>query len=754
MFLTLATLFVLAGHGRAQGDLWVEQQKLTGNNTDDNDDLGSAVAIDGSAILVGAPGRNGPGLFFVGALYVFEPSGSSLVQTAMMFPPSPTSGSSFGAALGVSGNTLAVGAPGRGTTVVYTRSGPSWVFQDELGVPGEVIGSALALDGDTLVLGVPSHSRGCCNVINVRDLAFDPTTGTLYGVSRQRRVIKIDPQDGGATLQGATQHSGIAGLTFDSLSGVLFATDTKSKELITFDASGIVLGALPLTGHTNVPGLAFDSNTGTLYGYDATSHELITIDPATAAATTIGPVGFTKIRGLAYDTLSATLYGSDFLTDELVTIDTTTGAGTAVGPLGVDFVRGLAFDPNTGMLHGSHSGVDEDWYLRVNPATGAATAIGNYGAYFGGAAFVFRRSGTVWTQEAMLQDTFARDYDRFGTSLALEGNTLVVGAPRLGPTNGDLPGRAYVFVDNGTAWEIQASLEAGTGGGDDRFGESVALSGATLLVGATKSDVNGLGLGAAYAYTRAGTVWSEQAVWSAYDSTGFDGFGASVAIEGDRAAVGANVVHSVYSFQRSGTAWAEGPKSSSTQVPGYTGLGSALALEGATLVAGAPQDTDEGFDAGAAHVFAGFAAAGPSYCTAGTSADGCRASIAANGAPSASLSSGFFLSIGNIAGDTTGLFFVGTNGRQANPWGNGTSFQCVVPPVKRGGMVAGTTGFQACEGWYLQDLNALWCPTCPKPGHNPGSGVTAQAQFWYRDGLSTSNQTTSLSDATEFTLAP
>jgi len=77
-----------------------------------------------------------------------------------------------------------------------------------------------------------------------------------------------------------------------------------------------------------------------------------------------------------------------------------------------------------------------------------------------------------------------------------------------------------------------------------------------------------------------------------------------------------------------------------------------------------------------------------------------------------------------------------------------------VPPVRRGGLLpaAGTSGF--CNGSFAQDLNARWCPTCPKPDHNPGAGATMQAQLWYRDRLNTSNQTTSLSDAVEFTFVP
>jgi hypothetical protein len=65
---------------------------------------------------------------------------------------------------------------------------------------------------------------------------------------------------------------------------------------------------------------------------------------------------------------------------------------------------------------------------------------------------------------------------------------------------------------------------------------------------------------------------------------------------------------------------------------------------------------------------------------------------------------------------------------------------------------SGTSG--ACDGAFLQDLNALWCATCPKPGLNPGAGALVQAQLFYRDPMSTSNQTLSLSDAIEFPVGP
>ena len=143
-----------------------------------------------------------------------------------------------------------------------------------------------------------------------------------------------------------------------------------------------------------------------------------------------------------------------------------------------------------------------------------------------------------------------------------------------------------------------------------------------------------------------------------------------------------------------------------------------------------------------------------SYCTAGTSASGCNASMSASGTPSATASSGFDLTASAVEGAKDGLFFFGTNGRQANPWGSSSSFQCVTPPVSRAGLLAASGTSGACDGTFSQDLNALWCPTCSKPQKNPGTGAVVQAQLWYRDPQSTSSQTTSLSDAVEFSLCP
>jgi arylsulfatase A-like enzyme len=144
------------------------------------------------------------------------------------------------------------------------------------------------------------------------------------------------------------------------------------------------------------------------------------------------------------------------------------------------------------------------------------------------------------------------------------------------------------------------------------------------------------------------------------------------------------------------------------------------------------------------------------YCTPGSSASGCQATLSASGTPSATATSGFVVTAAGVEGGKNGLFFFGSNGRQANPWGGTSSFQCVVPPVRRGGLLGASGTVGNCDGTFVQDLNALWCPSCSSPLKNPGAGAVTQIQAWYRDPQAAvpPGQRTALSDGYEFTVLP
>ena len=111
-------------------------------------------------------------------------------------------------------------------------------------------------------------------------------------------------------------------------------------------------------------------------------------------------------------------------------------------------------------------------------------------------------------------------------SVAISGETVVVGAPVDDGAAGIDQGSAYVFVRSGGVWSQQQKLEASDAAEGDLFGYSVAISGETVVVGAPFDDgAAGIDQGSAYVFVRSGGVWSQQQKLEASDAAAFDGFG-------------------------------------------------------------------------------------------------------------------------------------------------------------------------------------------------------------------------------------
>jgi hypothetical protein len=160
-----------------------------------------------------------------------------------------------------------------------------------------------------------------------------------------------------------------------------------------------------------------------------------------------------------------------------------------------------------------------------------------------GAAYVFVRDGTSWTQQAYLKASNAGEDDYFGYSVSISGDTIVVGAYQEdsnatgvdGTQNNDPytsfdSGAAYVFVRDGTMWTQQAYLKASNIGKQYSFGWSVSISGNTIVVGAPKENAGATGSGAAYVFVRDGTSWTQQTHLKASNAGISDAFGISVGI--------------------------------------------------------------------------------------------------------------------------------------------------------------------------------------------------------------------------------
>ena len=228
------------------------------------------------------------------------------------------------------------------------------------------------------------------------------------------------------------------------------------------------------------------------------------------------------------------------------------------------------------------------------------------GGIIGGSAYVFVRSGTGWTEQAKLTASDAATVDDFGRSVALSGDTAVIGA-FTDDDNGSGSGSAYVFVRSGSGWTGQAKLTASDAATNGLFGTSVALSDDTAVVGAQTDDHAGVtSPGSAYVFVRSGTGWTEQAKLTASDPSAFAQFGHSVALSGDTAVVGAHrdgsfSDGSAYVFVRSGTVWSEQAKLTASDAADGDWFGFGVALAGDTALVGAKLEGDN--DDGSAYVF-------------------------------------------------------------------------------------------------------------------------------------------------------
>jgi hypothetical protein len=213
-----------------------------------------------------------------------------------------------------------------------------------------------------------------------------------------------------------------------------------------------------------------------------------------------------------------------------------------------------------------------------------------------GAAYVFTRSGTSWSQQWKLAATDGAAGDWFGRSVALDGQTALVGAHLATIGGNTWQGAAYVFTRSGANWSQQQKLVAADGARSDFLGYSVSLDGDTALVGAFRADVDdNSSQGAAYVFTRSGASWSQQQKLVATDGAADDEFGISVALDGQTALVGANLANvggnssqgAAYVFRRSGVNWNQEQKLIATDGAAGDELGYAVALDGETALVGA-----------------------------------------------------------------------------------------------------------------------------------------------------------------------
>ncbi len=165
-----------------------------------------------------------------------------------------------------------------------------------------------------------------------------------------------------------------------------------------------------------------------------------------------------------------------------------------------------------------------------------------------GSVFVFKNNGSTWELDTQLVANDAAIDDRLGYSVAIDGNYIVAGAFGCDMTKG----AAYVFHNNGETWEQQAKLTASNGSAEDYFGKNVSMSGDYILVGAQRYDNAKGDEGTAYLFVRDGSTWQMQHQFLASDAEDTGLYGYCTAIDGDFALVS--------TVQLNGAVYALGPE--------------------------------------------------------------------------------------------------------------------------------------------------------------------------------------------------
>jgi hypothetical protein len=241
-----------------------------------------------------------------------------------------------------------------------------------------------------------------------------------------------------------------------------------------------------------------------------------------------------------------------------------------------------------------------------------------------GAVYVFTRTEDTWSQQSYLKASNIGQFDAFGWSVDLDGDTLVVGAIEedgsatgvngIANDSAANAGAAYVFIRSGETWTQQAYLKASNTEAGDQFGNAVAISGETIVIGATGEDSSATGVdgsqgnnsaadaGAVYIFTRTGETWTQQAYLKASNPDPVDSFGQAVAIEADTLVVGAHYEDSklgdesnnqytqsgaAYIFDRSGETWSQSAFLKASNAQKSDRFGYSVDISGDMLIVGA-----------------------------------------------------------------------------------------------------------------------------------------------------------------------
>ncbi len=507
-----------------QGTTWSQQAQLASADGLYGDAFGWSVAILGNTGVVGAPDAIGPPSVYPGAAYSFVRQGTNWAPAAKWTPSQATEEDAFGQALAISADGFLVGASGR-----QAGSGSSyWVRFDDSdcdGVPDDVDNCPADSNPQQEERDHDGLGDACDNCPE----AFNPDQADA-------------DNDGQGNACDLICNNSIARLNASDP-----AADDRFGRLISVNGDTLVVGAPYDDGLSNL-------DEGSAYVFHRQ-----------------GGTWLQQAKLTASNPQGGDLFGDAAVSGDVIVVGSPGRAGSAPRGAAFVFVRQGSTWAQMKMLTASDAQDLDNFGCAV--AVDADTIVAGArhddgpGGTNQGSAYVFVGQNTAWTQQAKLtaSDSAASDY--FGSAVSISGNTMVVGAP-LDDTStiGTNHGAAYVFVRQGTSWGQQAKLVPSTLTAEDRFGSSVSVSGDTIVVGASPflapASQN---QGSAYVFVREGTAWVQQAKLVAWDDTpaGKD-LSSSVSIDGDTVVIGVKEdwgpgfkqsQGSAFVFVRHGTTW-------------------------------------------------------------------------------------------------------------------------------------------------------------------------------------------------------
>ncbi len=582
----------------------VEQNNLTSGIP--NLEFARAVDIETNRIVVGSLDyANG---IESGSAYVYTWTGSSWAETKLTASDG-FSNSDFGYSIATSGNRVVVGAPGAGVSgtnsgdiYIYDWTGSTWVetkLSPSDGFGNDNFGNAVDIDGDRIVVGsfkdddygtdsgaIYIYDWNGSSWVETKINPFDGWSfdgfGIDVGISGDRILVGSYYDDDAGSNSGSAYLYDWDGSAWNvtKLGAVFGSADDYYGTSVDIDGDRLVIGAVGEDDNGIGSGSAY------IYDWDGSSWVETKIAPSDGASSdyfgTNVSIDGDRIVIDAYrdddngiDSGSAYIFdwdGSSWVETKLVASD-----GSADDNYGSD-VAVLNDRVVIGSFHDDDNGFDT------------------------GSAYIYDLSGGSWT-ESKITPSDGFSFDRFGISLAVDNDRIVVGA--IGDdTNGTDAGAIFIHDWDGTTW-ISTKVTASDGDVNDRFGADVGISLDRVVVGAPGDDDNGTSSGSMYVYSWDGSAWNEEKILS-NDAAAFDNFGESVSIDVDRIAVGAfgesNYEGAVYVYDWTGSSWSE-TKLTASDGSGFDYLGASVSVSGNRVLAGAHFNDDNGLDSGSAYLF-------------------------------------------------------------------------------------------------------------------------------------------------------